>query len=113
MCCVFTVGSTRESTCRRNKRGPDAGAFFAMRHRQPCQWRVVRCDFLEAVDAGNREDTGLLVDFELVAFARLDFFAVRKPDYEHGAPLDRWVVGSDHAFVGGRLRVPSLDPWGL
>ena len=38
----------------------------------------MRGDFLETVDAGNPEHTGLLVDFELVALAALDFFAVRK-----------------------------------
>ena len=47
----------------------------------------MRRDFLEAVDAGNGKDTGLRVDFELVAFARLDLFAVRESDYEHRLPL--------------------------
>jgi hypothetical protein len=49
-------------------------------------------DFLETVDARNPEHTGLLVDLELVTLAALDFFAVRKPDYEHGLPLESSAV---------------------
>jgi hypothetical protein len=55
-------------------------------------------DFLKSVDAGNREDAGLLVDFELVAFARLDLFTVRKSDYEHRLPLNNGRQ-ADQAFA--------------
>jgi hypothetical protein len=37
----------------------------------------MRRDFLGIVDAGSRNDTGLRVNFELVALASLDFVAVR------------------------------------
>lgn len=46
----------------------------------------MRRDFLEAVDAGNRKHTGLLVDFKLVAFARLNFFAIEEANAEHLVP---------------------------
>ena len=71
---------------RRDKGGSNPGSFFTVRHRKPCRGRVVRRDFLETVDAGHRKDTGLRIDFELVAFARVDFLAVEKPDYEHRVP---------------------------
>jgi hypothetical protein len=48
-------------------------------------------NFLEPVDPANRKDTGL-VNFELAAVACLDFFTIRKPDYEHDVPLGRWGV---------------------
>jgi hypothetical protein len=62
----------------------------------------MRCDFLESVDAGNRRDTGLLVDFELVAFGCLDFFAIRKPDHEHGCFLSiEWLAVAIGRLQGG------------
>ena len=63
-----------------------------MRYRQPGRRRVMRRDFFETVDPGNRKHTGLLIDFELVAVARVYFIAVKKPDYEHRVPPIRRIL---------------------
>lgn len=48
----------------------------------------MRRNFLEPVDPGNRKHAGFLVNFEFIAVGSLNFFTVRKPDYEHDVPLE-------------------------
>lgn len=50
----------------------------------------MRGDFFETVNARNRKDTRLLIDFEFVALTRLDLLAIEKPDHEHRVPLNWW-----------------------
>ena len=88
--CIYCVVNA-ESTRGGDQRRPNAGSLFAVRYRQPGRRRVMHRDFLESVDPGNRKHTGLLIDFELVAFVCVYFLAVGKPDYEHRVPPWRAV----------------------